>query len=336
MADKSPTKARFDVVGIGNAIVDVLAHAEEVTLTELGLTKGTMTLIDAHEAEKFYGRMGPGVECSGGSAANTIAGIASLGGSTAFIGKVKGDQLGRVFRHDIQSLGVHFATPPASFGPATARCLVFITPDAQRTMQTYLGACVELGPDDIDPTVVGGAQITYLEGYLWDPPHAKEAFLKAAEIAHAKGRKVALSLSDPFCVDRHRDEFRELVAGHIDILFANEQEILALYQLSNFDSTLQAVRGHVEVACLTRSEKGSVVLRGNEIHIIDAAPVSKVVDSTGAGDLYAAGFLHGYTHGRDLATCGQLGSLCAAEVLSHVGARPEVSLIDLAKARKLF
>lgn len=332
----SPAETRFDVVGIGNAIVDVLAHAEETALAELGLAKGTMTLIDAREAERCYAQMGPGVECSGGSAANTIAGVASLGGSAAFIGKVKGDQLGHVFRHDIQSLGVHFATPPASVGPATARCLVFITPDAQRTMQTYLGACVELGSEDIEPAVVSGARITYLEGYLWDPPRAKEAFLKSAEIAHAAGRKVALSLSDPFCVNRHRDEFRELVTGHIDILFANEQEIMALYQLSDFDSTLQAVRGHVEIACLTRSEKGSVVLSDSEIHIIDATPVGKVVDTTGAGDLYAAGFLYGYTRGRDLAACGRLGSLCAAEVLSHIGARPEVSLHELAKAKKLL
>jgi sugar/nucleoside kinase (ribokinase family) len=335
MAGGMADDCHFDVVGIGNAIVDVLAHAEDATLASLGLKKGAMTLVDATEAETLYAHMGPGMECSGGSCANTIAGIASLGGRAAFIGKVKGDQLGQVFRHDIRSLGVHFETPPATVGPATARCLVFITPDAQRTMQTYLGACVELGHEDIDPAVVGAAKITYLEGYLWDPPRAKEAILKACEIAHARGHKVALSLSDPFCVNRHRVEFRELVAGHIDILFANEQEIMALYQAPNFDRALQSVRGHVEVACLTRSEKGSVVLRGSELHIIDAAPVEAVVDTTGAGDLYAAGFLYGFTHGQDLAVCGRLASLCAAEVIGHIGARPEVPLSELAKAANL-
>jgi sugar/nucleoside kinase (ribokinase family) len=321
---------RFDVAGLGNAIVDVLAHTEDATLASLGLKKGAMTLIDATEAETLYAHMGPGVECSGGSAANTIAGIASLGGRAAFIGKVKSDQLGKVFRHDIQALGVHFETPPASDGPPTARCLVFLTPDAQRTMQTYLGACIELGPEDVDAAVVAASKVVYLEGYLWDPPRAKEAFLKACEIAHGNGRKVALSLSDPFCVNRHRTEFRELVAGHVDILFANEQEIMALYQSPSFDAALQSVRGHCEIAALTRSGKGSVVVRGaSEVHVIDASPVERVIDTTGAGDLYAAGFLYGLTHGRDAAACGRLGSLCAAEVIGHVGARPEVPLKEL-------
>ena len=329
MAEVRSDGTRFDVVGIGNAIVDVLARAEEGTLGELGLAKGTMTLIDAREAERLYARMGPGVECSGGSAANAVAGVASLGGRAAFIGKVRDDQLGQVFRLDIRALGVHFETAPAKSGPATARCLVFITPDAQRTLQTYLGASVELGPGDVDPTLVGAAKVTYLEGYLWDPPRAKEAFRAACEIAHGKGRKVALSLSDPFCVDRHRAEFRALVAGHVDILFANEQEITALYEVPSFDAALQAVRGKVEIAALTRSAKGSVVLRGDEVHLIDAAPVARVVDTTGAGDLYAAGFLYGLTQGRDPATCGRLGSLCAAEVIGHVGARPERPLAEL-------
>ncbi len=332
MAEARPDGTRFDVVGIGNAIVDVLAHAEEATLAALGLAKGAMTLIDAREAETLYAQMGPGIECSGGSAANTIAGIASLGGSAAFIGKVRDDQLGQVFRHDIQALGVHFETPPASNGPATARCLVFITPDAQRTLETYLGASVELGREDVDPALVAAAKVTYLEGYLWDPPRAKEAFRVACAIAHGKGRKVALSLSDPFCVDRHRADFRELVAGHVDILFANEQEITALYHAPSFDAALQAVRGKVEIAALTRSARGSVVLRGDEVHVIDAAPVARVVDTTGAGDLYAAGFLYGLTHGCDLATCGRLGSLCAAEVIGHLGARPETPLKELCAA----
>lgn len=336
MVDASSDGVRFDVAGVGNAIVDVLAHTPEATLVQLGLKKGATTLIDATEAETLYSHMGPGVECSGGSAANTIAGVASLGGRAAFIGKVKGDQLGQVFRHDIRALGVHFETSAATVGPGTARCLVFITPDAQRTMQTYLGACVELTHEDVDPEVIASAKVTYLEGYLWDPPRAKEAILKACEIAHSKGRKVALSLSDPFCVTRHRTEFRELVAGHIDILFANEQEIMTLYQSPNFDAALQAVRGNVEVAALTRSEKGSVVLRGSEVHVIDASPIEHVVDTTGAGDLYAAGFLYNLTRGRDLASCGKLGGLCAAEVLGHIGARPETPLAELAKAAKLI
>ncbi|HLI10133.1 MAG TPA: adenosine kinase [Alphaproteobacteria bacterium] len=328
MAATASDGTRFDVVGIGNAIVDVLAHAEDAILEKLGLVKGAMTLVDASAAETLYAHMAAAIECSGGSAANTIAGLASLGGRAAFIGKVKRDQLGEVFAHDIRALGVHFATPPAVFGAATARCLVFITPDAQRTMQTFLGACVELGPEDIDEALIAAAKVTYLEGYLWDPPRAKEALLKACEIAHAHGRKVALSLSDPFCVKRHRTEFRELVAGHVDILFANEQEIMALYQSPDFDAAMRAVRGHCEIAALTRSEKGSVVLNGKDVHVIDAAP-AQVLDTTGAGDLYAAGFLHGYAQGHDPAACGRLGALCAAEVIGHIGARPARPLAEL-------
>jgi len=335
MAGAASGNIQFDAVGIGNAIVDVLAHAEESALVALGLTKGAMTLIDATEAETLYRHMGPGIECSGGSAANTIAGLASLGAKAAFIGKVKSDQLGQVFRHDIQSLGVHFTTPPAASGPATARCFVFVTPDAQRTLQTYLGACVELGAEDIDAAVIAASRVTYLEGYLYDPPRAKEAFLKACDIAHASSREVALSLSDPFCVSRHRREFRELVADHVDILFANEHEITALYEAENFDAALQAVRGHCEIACLTRSEKGSVVLSKDEVHVIDAAPIAHAVDTTGAGDLYAAGFLYGHTRGRGLAASGRLASLCAAEVIGHIGARPETALSELARAAGL-
>ncbi|HEX7008108.1 MAG TPA: adenosine kinase [Alphaproteobacteria bacterium] len=324
-------ESTFDVVGIGNAIVDVLAHTDDAFLVENALAKGAMTLIDTVQAETLYQAMGPGIEISGGSAANTMAGFASLGGRGAFFGKVRDDQLGEVFRHDIRAAGVAYDTLPASDGPPTARCLIFVTPDAQRTMQTFLGASVALGPEDIDPSVVQAAQITYLEGYLWDPPRAKDAFLKAADLAHKAGRKVALTLSDPFCVERHRAEFHRLVDGHVDILFANEIEIMSLYQVKTFDEALQAVRGRCEIAALTRSAKGSVLVRGDEVHVIDAVPVERVVDTTGAGDLYAAGVLYGLTHGKDLATAGRIGSIAAAEAISHMGARPETPLKDLVK-----
>ncbi len=322
----------IDVVGIGNAIVDVLSHAEEDFLAAHGLSKGTMTLIDGARAEALYGEMGPAVEASGGSGANTVAGLASLGGRAGFIGKVSNDQIGGIFRHDIRAAGVTFDTLPSVSGAPTARCLIFVTPDAQRTMNTFLGACLELGPDDIDPHLVARAKVTYLEGYLWDPPLAKEAFLKAAAVAHDSGRKVALSLSDPFCVERHRAEFVDLVKNHVDILFANEHEICSLWQVDDFDAALQATRGHCEIAALTRSEKGSVVLGDGEIHVVDAAKVAKVVDTTGAGDLYAAGFLYGLTSGRGLYECGRIAALAAAEAISHYGARPETPLTELVLA----
>ena len=323
------TDTRFDVIGIGNAIVDVLVHADDELLEAQGLTKGAMNLIDAEESKRLYEKIGSAVECSGGSAANTIAGLASLGGKGAFIGKVHDDQLGEVFRHDIRALGVAFDTPPNDSGPPTATSMILVTPDAQRTMQTFLGACVDLGPDDIDPELIADAKITYLEGYLWDPPGAQEAFVKAADAAHQSGHKVSLSLSDPFCVDRHREDFLDLAEHHVDILFANEQEIMSLYQVSNFDESLQAVRGHCETAALTRGEKGSVIVSGEEIHIVDAEPVSDLTDTTGAGDAFAAGFLFGVTVGRDLATSAHIGGIAAAEVISHLGARPDVSLKDL-------
>jgi sugar/nucleoside kinase (ribokinase family) len=323
----------IDAVGIGNAIVDVLAHADDGFLEREGLVKGTMHLVNAETSKALYQRMGPAIECSGGSVANTMAGLASLGARCAYVGKVRDDQLGEVFRHDLRSLGVAFDTPAATDGPATARCLVLVTSDARRTMNTYLGACVELGPEDIDPTLIQRAQITYLEGYLWDPPRAKEAFVKAAKIAHQAGRKVALSLSDPFCVDRHRDSFEQLVKHHVDILFANEEEVMALYQTADFDAALHAVRGQCEIVALTRSEKGSIVLAGTDVHIVDAEPVDKVVDTTGAGDQYAAGFLFGLTRDYDLYSCGRIGALAAAEVVGHVGARPEVSLTRLVEER---
>jgi len=324
-------ETRYHVAAIGNAIVDVLAHAEDQVLAQLGLAKGVMTLIDTETAERIYAAMAPGVEMSGGSAANTVAGIASLGGKAAYIGKVRDDQLGGVFAHDIRAVGVDFKTAPAREGLQTARCLILVTPDAQRTMQTYLGACVALGPDDVDAETISGAEITYLEGYLWDPPPAKQAFLKAAKIAHDSGRKVALSLSDPFCVERHRAEFLDLVAGHIDILLANESEIMSLYQAASFDDAVRAVRGHCEIAALTRSAQGSVIVSGDKVIAVPAEKVERVVDTTGAGDLYAAGLLYGLTHGHDLATSARLGGIAAAEVISHMGARPDRPLKDLAR-----
>jgi sugar/nucleoside kinase (ribokinase family) len=328
--------ATLDVVGIGNAIVDVLVQADDAFLSTHGLAKGTMTLIDAARADALYAVMGPGVEESGGSAGNTMAGIASLGGAGAYIGKVRNDQLGEVFRHDITAIGVRFATAPARSGPPTARSFIIVTPDAQRTMNTYLGACVDLGPEDIDHEIIDAAQVTYLEGYLFDPPRAKEAFRKAAQRAHSAGRRVSLSLSDPFCVGRHRAEFRDLVTHHVDILFANEAEICSLYETDDFDAAAREVRRHCDVAALTRSEKGSVVVTRDHTHMIDAARVARVVDTTGAGDLYASGFLYGLTHGRDLATCGKLGSLCAAEAISHFGARPAEKLAALARQAGLL
>src|SRR5258708_15782674 len=330
------TQASIDVVGIGNAIVDVIAHAEDEFLAQEALVKGTMTLVDAARAEALYGMMGPAIEASGGSAGNTMAGIASLGGKGAYIGKVRDDFLGQVFRHDITAIGVRFDTAAATSGPGTARCLILVTPDGQRTMNTYLGACVDLGPPDIDPDVIAAAQITYLEGYLFDPPQAQEAFRKAAAIAHAAGHKVALSLSDPFCVGRHRAAFRDLVDGHIDILFANEAEICSLFETDDFAAATAAVRGHVAVAALTRSAAGSVILAGSLSYTVAAKPVARVVDTTGAGDLYAAGFLFGFTRGLRLRAWGRIGSLCAAEIISHGGARAEVGLKGLAEAAGLL
>jgi sugar/nucleoside kinase (ribokinase family) len=323
------TPATIDVVGIGNAIVDVIANADEEFLAREALVKGTMTLIDAPRAEALYRMMGPAIEASGGSAGNTMAGIASLGGNGAYIGKVRDDFLGQVFRHDITAIGVRFDTLASTSGPGTARCLILVTPDGQRTMNTYLGACAELGPADIDPDIIAAAQITYLEGYLFDPPPAQEAFRKAAAIAHAARRKVALSLSDPFCVGRHRSAFRDLVDGHVDILFANEAEICSLYETGDFAAAAAAVRGHVAIAALTRSAAGSVILSPGTEHHVAAAPVARVVDTTGAGDLYAGGFLYGLTRSLPLPTCGEIGSLCAAEIISHFGARPEVRLSEL-------
>jgi sugar/nucleoside kinase (ribokinase family) len=322
---------QLDVVAIGNAIVDVLTQADDAFISKHGLAKGSMTLIDAAQADKLYGDMGPGKEVSGGSAANTIAGLASLGGKCGFIGRVRNDQLGEVYQHDLRAGGVEFTTPMAKSGPGTGRCYILVTPDAQRTMNTYLGASVELGPAEVDEGMVGRARILYLEGYLWDRPGAKEAFRKASDIARAKGAKVAFSLSDSFCVNRWRDEFRELIETRVDILFANESEVTALYQVKNFEEAIPMVRAHTEVAALTRSEKGAVIVRGQETATVAAERVGKVVDTTGAGDLYASGFLYGLIRGKDLATAGRMGAIAAAEIISHFGARPEMPLKELMK-----
>jgi sugar/nucleoside kinase (ribokinase family) len=319
----------IDVLGIGNALVDVLSHERDDFVERLALERGAMTLIDEERAHELYGAMGPGVEISGGSAANTIVGIAALGGAAAFIGKVRDDQLGEVFRHDLRSLGVRFDNDLADEGPSTGRCLIVVTPDAQRTMNTYLGVSSFLGPDDVDADLVRAARIVYLEGYLFDRPEAKEAYWKASRLAHDAGRQVSLTLSDSFCVERHWSEWRELVHDEVDLLFANEAEICALYKC-DFDDALQHVRKEVHAAALTRSAHGSVIVQGDDVHVVGAHPVSQLVDTTGAGDLYASGFLYGYTHGFDLAHCGRLGSLSAAEVISHLGARPECDLRELA------
>lgn len=320
------TNSLFDVVGIGNAIVDVLTQTDDAFLEREGLAKGAMTLVDEAQASAVYDKAGPALECSGGSAANTIAVMAGLGAKCAFAGKVKNDAFGRIFAHDIQSLGVHFETAPAEDGPATANCLVLVTPDAQRTMLTYLGASIHLKPADVDLEIIKAAKVTYLEGYLWDPEDAKQAFRAAAQAARAAGREVALSLSDPFCVDRHRADFLDLIEGHVDILFANEAEIMALYQVDDFDAAVEKVKGHCKIAALTRSEKGSVVVSAAAVEAVKAAPVTQVIDTTGAGDAYAAGFLYGYTQGNALATCARMGGIAAAEVIAQMGARPESDL----------
>jgi sugar/nucleoside kinase (ribokinase family) len=323
---------RRDVLAVGNALVDVLSQESDEFVREHGLERGAMTLVDAARAEALYAAMGPATEVSGGTAANTVAGLASFGASVGFIGRVRDDQLGEVFTHDIRAIGVDFETPPASDGAPTGRCLIVVTPDAQRTMSTFLGAASQLGPEDIDPDAVAATDVTYLEGYLFDQPEAKEAFRHAARLAHEAGNRVALTLSDSFCVERHRADFLDLVEHGVDVLFANEDEIRALYEADDFDTALAHVRGHCEIAALTRSEKGSVVVAGDGVHVVRPHSVAEVVDTTGAGDQYAAGFLYGLTHGYDLPTCGRLGALAAAEVISHLGARPETSLAELARA----
>jgi len=327
---------RFDVLGIGNAIVDVLAQAEDDFLVRQSMRKGGMQLIDEKRADAIYDAMGPAVEISGGSAANTTVGVASLGARAAFVGKVKDDQLGRVFAHDIRAAGVGFETPPASDGPSTARCYILVTPDGERTMNTYLGAAQDLHPNDIDADVIAATEITYLEGYLWDPPHAKEAFLKAAKIAHGAGRLVALTLSDAFCVDRYRAEFLALIRDQtVDVVFANESELHSLYETADFDTAVKALRADARLAVVTRSEKGCLIVTREQTDVVRAAPVERVVDATGAGDLFAAGFLVGLSRGADHRAAARLGALAAAEVIQHIGARPQTSLKALAEQNGL-
>jgi adenosine kinase len=330
------TVPRYDVLGIGNAIVDVIARAEDDFLVAQGMNKGSMTLIDEARAQAIYAAMGPAMESSGGSAANTIVGVASFGARAAFVGKVKDDELGQAFAHDIRAAGVAFETPPASDGPSTARSYIMVTPDGERTMNTYLGAAQDLHPNDIDEAQVASAAVTYLEGYLWDPPHAKDAFVKAAGIAHKAGRRVALTLSDSFCVDRYRGEFLDLIRkGLVDIVFANERELHSLYETADFDTAVKVLRGEARLAVVTRSEKGCVVVSREAVEAVPAEPVGKVVDVTGAGDLFAAGFLVGLARGKDHRTSARLGGLAAAEVIQHIGARPAVSLKARAAENRL-
>lgn len=317
----------YDVLCIGNAIVDIIAQCDEAFLTDNGIIKGAMNLIDAERAELLYRRMGPALEASGGSAGNTAAGIASFGGRSAYFGKVSRDHLGEIFTHDIQAQGVAFDTKPLIGTPPTARSMIFVTPDGERSMNTYLGACVELGPEDVEADKAAGAAVTYFEGYLWDPPRAKEAIRLTAQHAHAAGRQVSMSLSDSFCVDRYRGEFLDLMRSRtVDIIFANSHEIKSLYQTSSFDEALAQIRKDCRIAAVTRSEKGSVIVNGDDTFVIEATKIRELVDTTGAGDLYAAGFLHGYTKGRDLKTCGDLGSLAAGLVIQQIGPRPRQNL----------
>lgn len=327
---------RYDVLGIGNAIVDVIAKADDDFLVKHAMNKGGMMLIDEARAEAIYEAMGQAVESSGGSAANTIVGAASFGARAAFVGKVKADSLGEAFAHDIRAAGVAYDTAPASEGPSTARCYIIVTPDGERTMNTYLGAAQDLHPQDVMDDAIAASAVTYLEGYLWDPPHAKQAFLKAAKVAHGAGRQVALTLSDAFCVDRYRTEFLKLLRDKtVDILFANERELHSLYETGDFDTAVNALRTDARLAVVTRSEKGCVVVSGNTTEAVAAEPIDKVVDATGAGDLFAAGFLVGHSRGKDLRTAARLGAIAAAEVIQHVGARPAVSLKELAAQKGL-
>ena len=330
------TSAKYDVLAIGNALFDVLVRAEDDFLVKHGMAKGGMALIDEARAAAIYADMGQATEMSGGSAANTIVGLASLGARAAYVGKVKDDQIGRLYSHDIRAAGVAFDTKPASDGPATGCSYILITPDGERTMNTYLGAAQDLGPADIDPEQIAAAALIYLEGYLWDPKNAKEAFLKASQIAHGAGRQVALTLSDPFCVDRYRDEFLELMrSGTVDLIFANESELHSLYQTSDFDSALNQLQNDVGLGVVTRSEKGCAVVAKDAVTLVPAARIEKLVDTTGAGDLFAAGFLFGLARNAGYENAGRLGALAAAEVIQHIGARPQVSLKELAQQHGL-
>ena len=326
------TDAKYDVLGIGNAIFDVLVKTDEAFLAAHGMTKGGMALIDEPRAASIYRDMGPATEMSGGSAANTIVGIAGFGARTAYVGKVKDDQIGRLYTHDIRAAGVAFDTRPASGGPATGCSYILVTDDGERTMNTYLGAAQDLTPADIDAAQIAASKMVYLEGYLWDPKSAKEAFVKASTIAHDAGREVALTLSDAFCVDRYRGEFLDLMRnGTVDVIFANEAELHSLYQTSDFDTALKQLRDDAKLGVVTRSEKGCVVASRDNVIAVPAFPIDRIVDTTGAGDLFAAGFLFGLVRGAGYENAGRLGALAAAEVIQHIGARPQVSLKELAK-----
>lgn len=324
------SEARFDVVGIGSAIVDILAHTTDAFLSNHDASKGTMLMVEEGQSAALYKDIGPAVEASGGSAANTMAGIASFGGKPAFIGKTKADQLGEIFAHDIKAVGVHYQTEPLADGLATARCIILVTPDAQRTMFTYLGASGALSAADMDESLIADSKVLYIEGYQWDLPETKKAIIGACEAASRAGNKVALTLSDPFVVERHRNDLFDLVNEYVDILFGNEQEITALFRANSFDEAVEALEGRVDIAALTRGADGAVTVTKDKLIQTPADAVEKVVDTTGAGDLYAAGFLYGFTRGDDLETCARLGALAAGEVISHMGARPELSLKDLA------
>lgn len=325
------TDVKYDVLGIGNAIVDVLSFSDDKFIDDFGLRKSTMILIDEERADVLYKNMGPAAEVSGGSAANTLAGIASLGGTAAFIGKVRNDQLGNIFTHDMRATGVHYTTPPATEGKATARCLIFVTPDAQRTMNTYIGACSTLDDSDVVEEEIAAAAITYIEGYMWYEPSTKDAIRKAMRLAKKHGRKVAFTPSDVFCIENHHQEFLDLIQD-CDLVFANEEEVKTLYKKDSFEEAAEAIRGICDIAVITRSEKGSVIVTAQETIAVPAAPVAKVVDTTGAGDLYAAGFMYGLQRGWDLKACAELGGKCAAKIIQHMGARTLKPLSDLVEA----
>ena len=324
-----------DVVAIGNALVDVIAQCDDAFLAAHGRTKGSMALVDTPTVEKLYAAMGPGIEMSGGSAANTMVGVASLGGKSAFIGKTATDQLGEVFRHDIRAAGVTFDTPPAGGGEPTGRSLILVTPDGQRTMNTFLGVSPQLGSGEVSADLIRSGRILYLEGYLFDRPEAQEAYWKASRVAHEAGRRVSLTLSDTFCVERHREAWRLLVTDQVDVLFANEGEAMALYEVDTLDEVIRHVQAEVEITAITCGPRGSLVVHGDTVTEVPAHPVPKVVDTTGAGDLYAAGFLFGLTNGRSLEACGRLGSVAASAVLGHTGARPGLSLAQTADSMGL-
>ena len=335
MINRQTETTYYDVLGIGNAVVDVLAKVGEGFLSERGLPKGSMQLVDAVKAGKIYADIIPEREVPGGSAANTVAGLASLGGAPAFIGKIHDDELGQIFTRDIGAAGVDFFTEPLNEGPVTGRSIVLVTPDAQRSMFTYLGASKKLSSKDLDENTIKTSKITYIEAYLWNEDFGMDAMVKTAETAHNHGRDVAFSLSDKSCVDRYRTEFLDFIKNHVDILFGNEDEIVSLFNGEDFYKCLDLIKPEVDIAAITRGEKGSVVVNGRTKTFVEAEKVANVVDTTGAGDLYAAGFLYGLTQGRSLGTCAMIGSIAAAEIISHYGARPEVSLRGLVRNKLL-